>query len=105
MALALDPLIHQPVRLRIMTVLHALGPEQEVEFTTLRDMLGVTNGNLGSHLRKLEEAGYVRTHKTFVLRRPRTYIAVTGLGLNAYQTYLMALERLLRPPEPRPTAP
>ncbi len=104
MAISLNPLIHQPVRLRIMTVLYTLHPEQAIEFTTLRDMLEVTDGNLGSHLRKLEEAGYLRLEKTFVMRRPRTYIAITPAGARAYQEYLAALQRLLRPPGPNGSA-
>ena len=62
---ALDKVIHEPVRLRIMAALAALEAGQQVEFTTLRDLLAVTDGNLGAHLGKLEEAGYVtRTRST-----------------------------------------
>ena len=55
----LNEIIHQPIRLRIMAVLVALAPGDEVDFTYLRDLLEVTDGNLGAHLRKLEEAGYI----------------------------------------------
>ena len=54
----LNETIHQPVRLRVMAALVALEPGNEVDFTYLRDLLDVTDGNLGAHLRKLEEAGY-----------------------------------------------
>ena len=55
----LNEIIHQPVRLRIMAALVTLEPGNEVDFTYLRDLLEVTDGNLGAHLRKLEEAGYI----------------------------------------------
>jgi DNA-binding transcriptional ArsR family regulator len=64
----LNETIHQTVRLRIMAALVILNPGDEVEFTYLRDLLDVTDGNLGAHLRKLEEAGYITVNKTFVER-------------------------------------
>ncbi len=91
----LDALIHQPVRLRIMTALYTLAPDQEMEFTALRDLLGLTDGNLSIHLRKLEEAGYIRAVKTFVQRKPRTYLSLTPEGRQAYEGYLKALQDLL----------
>lgn len=91
----LDELIHQPVRLRIMAALHALPPESEIDFTTLRSLLDVSDGNLGSHLRKLEEAGYVQIRKTFVGRRPRTYVALTGPGKAAFEAHVAALQAIL----------
>ena len=68
----LNETIHQPVRLRIMAALVTLGPNEEVDFTYLRDLLEVTDGNLGAHLRKLEEAGYIAVNKAFVERKPHT---------------------------------
>ena len=68
----LNETIHQPVRLRIMAALVTLEPGNEVDFTYLRDLLEVTDGNLGAHLRKLEEAGYIAVNKIFVERKPRT---------------------------------
>lgn len=93
-----DELIHQPVRLRIMSALAALQPKARLEFTYLRDLLGVTDGNLGAHLRKLEDAGYVNVHKTFVERKPRTYIGTTDLGRHAFAGHVSALEAVLRGP-------
>ncbi len=91
-----DELIHQPVRLRIMAALHALDdPEAEIDFLTLRDLLGVTDGNLATHLRKLEDAGYVAVRKTFVGRRPRTYIALTPRGRAAFTEHVQALRDIL----------
>lgn len=91
----LDAIIHQPVRLRIMSALGALRPDDSVEFTFLRDMLGLTDGNLGAHLRRLEEAGYVHLDKTFVDRKPRTYAALTARGRSALQDHVGALKRIL----------
>ena len=93
-----DELIHQPVRLRIMSALAALKPGAQLEFTYLRGLLEVTDGNLGAHLRKLEEAGYARLDKTFVDRKPRTYVAATDLGRHAFAGHVSALEGVLRGP-------
>lgn len=76
----LNETIHQTVRLRIMAALVTLGAEEEVDFTYLRDLLEVTDGNLGAHLRKLEESGYIRINKEFVERKPRTFISATTEG-------------------------
>jgi DNA-binding MarR family transcriptional regulator len=92
----LNETIHQPVRLRIMAVLVALDPGAEVDFTYLRDLLDVTDGNLGAHLRKLEEAGYIAVNKTFVERKPRTYVAATGEGRQVFQEHVSALEAILK---------
>ncbi len=90
-----DSLIHQPVRLRLMAALHALAADEQVDFQTLRDLLDVTDGNLATHLRKLEEAGYVAVEKTFVGRRPRTYIALTPRGRQAFREHVQALQAIL----------
>ena len=90
-----NALIHQPVRLRIMAALHALPPEARLEFGRLQEMLEVTEGNLASHLRKLEDAGYIRVEKTFVGRRPRTYVAITEAGRRAFEAHVEALKALL----------
>ena len=86
--------IHQSVRLRIMAALATLEPTDEVDFTYLRDLLDVTDGNLGAHLRKLEEAGYVAATKVFVERKPHTYIAATPEGRRAFQEHVKALESI-----------
>ncbi|MCK5557649.1 MAG: transcriptional regulator [Candidatus Hydrogenedentes bacterium] len=91
----LDKLIHQPVRLRIMASLVALDPQDQVDFTYLRELLDVTDGNLGAHLQKLEASGYIRVEKTFVARKPRTFIAATPKGHGAYDEHVEALKRIL----------
>lgn len=92
---AFNEVIHQPTRLQIMAALNALEEDAELEFTALRDLLGVTDGNLATHLRKLVEAGYVRERKAFVLRRPRTYLALTPAGRQAFAGHVEALRQLL----------
>lgn len=92
----LNGIIHQTVRLRIMAALATLEPTNEVDFTYLRDLLEVTDGNLGAHLRKLEDAGYIATNKTFVERKPRTFISATPEGQQVFQEHVAALEEILK---------
>jgi DNA-binding MarR family transcriptional regulator len=88
--------IHQTVRLRIMAALVTLETGNEVDFTYLRHLLDVTDGNLGAHLRKLEEAGYIVVNKVFVDRKPHTYISATTQGRIAFQEHVTALESILK---------
>lgn len=90
----LDDLIHSRIRLAVMAVLVGV---QRAEFTFLRDQVRATDGNLGTHLKKLEEAGYVSTHKHFVDRKPVTDYALTKRGRQAFTVYLQRLEELLPP--------
>lgn len=92
----LNETIHQTVRLRIMAALVTLAPDEEVEFTYLRDLLEVTDGNLGAHLRKLEEASYISLNKTFVERKPRTYVSATADGRKVFSEHVAALEAILK---------
>jgi DNA-binding MarR family transcriptional regulator len=92
----LNETIHQTVRLRIMAALVTLEPADEVDFTYLRDLLEVTDGNLGAHLRKLEEAGYIAVNKTFVERKPHTFVAATAAGRKVFQEHVAALESILK---------
>ena len=99
---ALDPIVHQPVRLRIMAALTALSEDAQIEFVTLRRMLELTDGNLSVHLRKLEDAGYVAIVKTFIGRKPRTFIAVTPKGRVAFDEHVQALRDILERPDQTP---
>ena len=92
----LNQTIHQPVRLRIMAALTGLDAGTRVNFTALRDFLKVTDGNLGAHLRKLERAGYITVEKAFVIRKPRTYVAVTSPGQQAFAEHVAALAAILQ---------
>jgi DNA-binding MarR family transcriptional regulator len=92
----LNEIIHQTVRLRIMAALVILEPGSEVDFGYLRNLLEVTDGNLGAHLRKLEEAGFIAINKTFVERKPRTYVTITDQGRRVFQEHVAALEEILK---------
>ncbi|MDD7943213.1 transcriptional regulator [Microbacterium sp. NE2HP2] len=92
----LDPVIHAPARLRIVTALNeALADGDEVTFPVLQKLLGMTAGNLTTHLAKLEAAGYVETSKAFAGRKPVTYVALTPTGRAAFRTYRTHLLDLL----------
>jgi len=88
--------IHQPVRLQIMAALVTLENGTEVDFTYLRGLLEVTDGNLGAHLRKLEEFGYITIKKEFIDRKPRSFISATQKGLKVFQDHVEALESILK---------
>ena len=92
---ALNELIHQPARLRIMSALTALEPGSKADFTSLKKLLNLTDGNLGTHLLKLEEAGYLTQVKTFVDRRPRTHLQATPAGRKAFKDHVRALKQIL----------
>ena len=91
----LDKIIHQPVRLRIMSSLVALEPAEQVDFIYLRKLLKLTDGNLGAHLVKLEDARYIKVEKTFIARKPRTFVSATGKGRNAFADHITALEQII----------
>lgn len=92
----LNETIHQTVRLRIMAALVTLGAEEEVDFTYLRELLEVTDGNLGAHLRKLEESGYIKINKEFVERKPRTFISASEEGRKIFNEHVAVLESILK---------
>ena len=91
----LDPLIHVPARLRIVATLAALDDGDTLSFTRLQDLIGLTPGNLITHLRKLEEAGYLTTEKTGNGVASRTAVALTRRGRTALEEYTSALKALL----------
>lgn len=95
--LDLDPVIHVPTRLRIMTFLEASLPatDDEITFPALQRRLGLTAGNLTTHLTRLEDAGYLTIAKTFAGRRPVTYLRLTERGRAAFTAYRTALLALL----------
>jgi DNA-binding MarR family transcriptional regulator len=69
---------------------------EEVDFNFLQEKVNLTDGNLASHLRKLEDAGYVKMRKTFLNRRPRTIYTVTKAGKTAFVNYVSAIERIIK---------
>ncbi len=90
----LDKIIHSPARLRIMAALMALATAEQMDFSTLGETLGLTDGNLGAHLHTLEEAGYVKIDKTFVARKPRTYVRATNRGRARFEEHVEALRKI-----------
>lgn len=90
---ALDDVIHQKVRLAVMSWLMASG---ETDFNTLKHALGVSDGNLSTHLTVLEEHGYIEVRKEFVGKKPRTTYMPTALGRKAFELYVAALEALVK---------
>ncbi len=91
----LDPVIHAPARLRIVATLAVLPDGNALTFPRLQDMIGLTPGNLITHLRKLEDVGYVSTAKTGSGVTSRTTVELTDQGRAALKTYASSLRRLL----------
>ena len=91
----LDPLIHVPARLRILVTLATLNAGDTLSFTRLQDMLDLTPGNLITHLRKLEDAGYLSTEKTGQGVWSRTTVTLSNGGRAALEAYTAALRNLL----------
>ena len=83
-----DPLLHQGIRSKLISLLIT---NDELPFKALKEMLEVTDGNLSSHLRKLEDAAYIMIEKTFEGKRPKTTIMITPKGKAAFKTYIEAL--------------
>ncbi len=91
----LDPLIHAPARLRIVVTLAALREGDSLSFPRLQRMLDLTPGNLITHLRKLEDAGYLVTEKSDARPSSGTSVALTGAGRRALDDYTAALRAIL----------
>ncbi len=92
-ALELDRLIHERVRLGIVSALAVNG---SLTFTDLKELLGATDGNLSAHARRLEDAGYVTCEKSFEGRMPRTEYALTEVGRRELGLYLDHMEAIIR---------
>jgi DNA-binding MarR family transcriptional regulator len=90
-SLALDRLIHEPNRLAILTI---LSTTQDADFVFLQRALRLTNGNLSSHLTKLETGGLIAVEKSFVGKKPHTRVALTEQGRRRIRTHWEQLERL-----------
>jgi DNA-binding MarR family transcriptional regulator len=91
--LQLDRVIHEKGRLAIMSMLAAA---PELSFTDLRDALGMTDGNLTTHLRTLQEAGYLSVAKSYRNRRPLTTCSLTASGRKAFSDYVNLLEQIVQ---------
>jgi DNA-binding MarR family transcriptional regulator len=91
----LDPVIHVPARLRIIVTLASLPPGDSISFSRLQELLGLTAGNLITHLRKLQEAGYVTSVKSGQGTAARTAVSLTHAGRAALAQYSATLRQLL----------
>jgi DNA-binding MarR family transcriptional regulator len=88
-----DRLIYERVRLGIMS---ALATNDELTFNELKALFNASDGNLGAHARKLEEAGYVACTKSFEARRPKSIYRITALGRKALLRYLEHIEAVIK---------
>jgi len=91
--LQIDRVIHEKGRLAIMSMLAA---SPELSFTELRDTLNMTDGNLTTHIRTLQEAGYVSVTKSYQNNRPLTTCSVTAAGKKAFANYINLLESIIQ---------
>ena len=90
--LTLDRLVHERIRLGILS---ALAAGESLSFNDLKKLLDTTDGNLSVHARKLEEAGYVACRKSFADRMPLTEYRLTNAGRRALESYLDQMERII----------
>lgn len=89
----LNRLIHAPIRLGIMTILNYL---DEVSFNYLKKKMNVTDGNLSSHITKLEDADYIKVRKEFIKKKPLTTYHITEKGKKAFRSYIQNLENVIK---------
>ena len=95
--LQLDRVIHEKGRLGIMSMLAA---SPDLSFTELRDVLAMTDGNLTTHIRTLQQAGYLSVTKSFQNNRPLTTCSLTPAGRKAFGNYINLLEQIIRQTKP-----
>lgn len=88
----IDRLVHEPARLMILMVLYTL---ESADFRFLVNATELTDGNLSSHLAKLEQAGYVLADKGYAGKKPRTLLSLTEEGRKAVDTYRRLMEQAL----------
>jgi DNA-binding MarR family transcriptional regulator len=91
----IDRLIHEPARYHIMAILYVI---ESADFLFLRNQTGMTDGNLSSHLSKLEKAGYLLMKKEFIGKKPHTMLSLTIEGRQAFDAYRAAMRAHLELP-------
>ncbi|MFQ5865854.1 MAG: winged helix-turn-helix domain-containing protein [bacterium] len=87
-----DRIIHEPARFLIMAHLYVV---ESADFLFLMNQTGLTQGNLSSHMSKLEAAGYIEIRKEFLNKKPHTLINITNEGRSAFQQYRQSMKRVL----------
>jgi DNA-binding MarR family transcriptional regulator len=89
--------LHKAFESRIrIGIMSALAVNDTLDFSSLKDYLNVTDGNLASHLKALEKDGFLTVHKSFIDRKPNTKYSMTKNGRKAFEEHLTALENLIR---------
>jgi DNA-binding MarR family transcriptional regulator len=88
-----DRMVHEPARLMILMVLYTV---ERADFTFLMNVTELTDGNLSSHLSKLEAAGYVEVEKGYAGKKPRTRLRLTAVGRQAVEDYRGTMEQALK---------
>jgi DNA-binding MarR family transcriptional regulator len=96
--LQIDRVIHEKGRLAIMSMLAAT---PELSFTELRDALEMTDGNLTTHIKALQQEGYIAVAKSFQNNRPLTTCSLTAPGRKAFAEYIYLLEKIVRQNRPK----
>jgi DNA-binding MarR family transcriptional regulator len=89
----IDPVLHSRIRLSITSLLSGV---EEAEFTYIRDTVGITDGNMTTHMKRLEEEGYLSVKKIFAGRKPVTYYSLTGKGREKLREYVETIGNLLK---------
>jgi DNA-binding MarR family transcriptional regulator len=89
----LNKIFDSRIRLGIMSTLMV---NAEINFNDLKELINVTDGNLASHIRSLEDSGYIKVKKGFIGRKTNTTYAVTKSGEKAFQQHLAALEKMIK---------
>jgi DNA-binding MarR family transcriptional regulator len=89
----LDPLLHQQLRLAIISLLVSV---KEADFVYIREQTGATAGNISVQLEKLQEAQYISIEKTFKGKRPQTICRITEKGIEAFENYVNALKEYIK---------
>jgi DNA-binding MarR family transcriptional regulator len=91
--LDIDPMIHAPIRLAALSILATV---KSANFSFLKDSINTTDGNLSTHLTKLEESGYIKVEKSFKDKKPQTVYAMTDRGKKAFRKYIDNLEKIVK---------
>ena len=87
-----DPILHQAIRSKLVSLLIS---NEELPFKALKEMLGVTDGNLSSHLAKLEKVEYIMIEKSFEGKRPKTVVHISKKGRKAFKDYVEELKKFI----------
>lgn len=90
----LDPLIHSPLRLAIISMLVA---NEKVEFTYIKEQTKAAAGNISIQIKNLQDAGYIKVEKSFKNNYPNTMISITGKGIEAFEAYVKNLRKYIDP--------